>query len=45
MGLEILADCLGPYEDADLDLVNALAVLRKVFAGEAQPERELKGRG
>jgi hypothetical protein len=40
MGLEILADCTGPYEDADLDLVNALAVLRKVFAAEAQAERE-----
>jgi len=40
MGLEIMADCVGSHEDADLDLVNALAVLRKVFAGEAQPERE-----
>lgn len=40
MGLEILADCVGPHEDADLDLVNALAVLRKVFAGEPQSGRE-----
>ena len=40
MGLEILSDCVSPHEDADLDLVNALAVLRKVFAGEAHPERE-----
>lgn len=40
MGLEILADCTSPDEDADLDLVNALAVLRKVFAGEAQPGRK-----
>jgi hypothetical protein len=37
MDLEIMADCVGPHEDADLDLVNAPAVLRKVFAGEAQP--------
>jgi hypothetical protein len=40
MGWEILSDCVSPHEDADLDLVNALAVLRKVFAGEPQPERE-----
>ncbi|HWP96380.1 MAG TPA: hypothetical protein VN426_05985 [Syntrophomonadaceae bacterium] len=40
MGLEILADCVGPQEDADLDLVNVLAVLRKVFAGEPQPGRD-----
>lgn len=38
MGLEILADFVGPpQEDADLDLVNALAVLRKVFASEPRP--------
>lgn len=40
MGLEILSDCVGPHEDADLDLVNAIAVLRKVFAGESQTGRE-----
>ena len=40
MGLEILADCVSPQEDSDLDLVNALAVLRKVFAGEPLPGRE-----
>jgi len=40
MGLEIMADCVSLHEDADLDLVNALAVLRKVFAGEPQPVRE-----
>ncbi|MEN6463044.1 MAG: hypothetical protein ABFC94_16960 [Syntrophomonas sp.] len=40
MGLEILADCVNPQEDADLDLVNALAVLRKVFAGEPLPSQE-----
>ncbi|PKM76178.1 MAG: hypothetical protein CVU90_13825 [Firmicutes bacterium HGW-Firmicutes-15] len=40
MGLEILSDCVDPNEDADLDLVNALAVLRKVFASEPQPGRE-----
>jgi len=40
MGLEILSDCVSPHEDADLDLVNALAVLRKVFAGEPQPGRD-----
>ncbi|HWP97882.1 MAG TPA: hypothetical protein VN426_13635 [Syntrophomonadaceae bacterium] len=40
MGLEILADCVGPHEEADLDLVNALVVLRKVFAGEPQPGRD-----
>lgn len=40
MGLEILSDCVSPHADADLDLVNALAVLRKVFAGEPQPGRE-----
>ncbi|MEN6325999.1 MAG: hypothetical protein ABFD18_07315 [Syntrophomonas sp.] len=40
MGLEILADFVSPQEDADLDLANALAVLRKVFAGEPQHGRE-----
>jgi len=40
MGLEILSDCVDPHEDADLDLVNALAVLRKVFASEPQPGQE-----
>jgi hypothetical protein len=40
MGLEILSDCVDPHEDADQDLVNALAVLRKVFAGDPQPGRE-----
>lgn len=40
MGLEILADFVGPREDADLDLVNALAILHKVFAGEPRPGRE-----
>lgn len=40
MGLEILSDCVDPHEDGDLDLVNALAVLRKVFAGESQPGKE-----
>lgn len=40
MGLEILSDYVGSHEDADLDLVNALAVLRKVFAGELQPGRK-----
>lgn len=38
MGLEIMADCAGPRQGEDLDFVNALAVLRKVFAGEAQLE-------
>ena len=40
MGLEILADFVGPQENADLDLANALTVLRKVFAGEPRPGRE-----
>jgi len=40
MGLEILSDCVGHHEDADMDLVNALTVLRKVFAGDHQPGRE-----
>lgn len=40
MGLEILSDCVDPHEDADLDLVNALALLRKVFASEPQPGQE-----
>lgn len=39
MGLEIMADYTGPRQYEDLDFVNALAVLRKVFAGEAQPEQ------
>ncbi|MEQ8176510.1 MAG: hypothetical protein ABRQ26_15775 [Syntrophomonadaceae bacterium] len=40
MGLEILADFVSPQDNSDLDLVNALAVLRRVFAGEPQPGRE-----
>lgn len=40
MGLEIMADCVNPHENADMDLINALAILRKVFAGEPQPGRE-----
>lgn len=40
MGLEILADFISPRENADLDLVNALAVLRKIFAGDPLPGRE-----
>jgi hypothetical protein len=39
MGLEILSDCVSPQENADLALVNALAVLRKVFAGDPHPGR------
>lgn len=38
MGLEIMADYAGPRQDEDLDFVTALAVLRRVFAGEAKLE-------
>jgi hypothetical protein len=34
IGLEILSDFVIPPEDADLDLVNALAVLRDLLAGQ-----------
>ena len=40
MGLEILSDFVSAPDNSELDLVNALAILRGVFAGQLQPNRE-----